>query len=78
MDKRETLVLLWAYGNSKGRIVRKADYFLLAKLVRALIFDRVNGSPNDQIAGSVKLLALTFAARASVDRAEFLKACGIE
>ena len=57
--------------------MRKADYLLLAKLVRAIIFDRVNGSPDDQIAGAAKLLALTFAARASVDRAEFLKACGI-
>ena len=57
--------------------MRKADYLLLAKLVHALIFDRVNGSPNDQIAGAVKLLALTFAARASVNRAEFLRECGL-
>lgn len=58
--------------------MRKADYTLLAQLIRATIYDRVSGAPNDLVAGSAKLIALTFAARASVDKVEFLKACGIE
>lgn len=58
--------------------MRKADYFLLAQLIRATIHDRVNGTPTDLVAASAKLIAVTFAARASVDKLAFLKACGID
>ena len=58
--------------------MRKADYTLLAALIRATIYDRVAGAPNDLVAASAKLIALTFAARSSVNKIEFLKACGIE
>ena len=58
--------------------MRKADYALLAQLIRAIVFDRVTGTPDDIVAGAAKLLALTFAARASVNKSEFLKACGLE
>lgn len=52
--------------------MRKADYALLAQLIKVLV--AVPGEPARQVTE----LARVFASHASVDKAEFLKACGIE
>lgn len=66
--------------------MRKADYATLAALIRAKIIDDSryligNNTARDMASeriGATKTIARQFADRASVDRAVFLKACGID
>lgn len=63
--------------------MRKADYSALAHIIRATL-DHYSAKPeNDnrhctEATEAVQHIAQQFAQRASVDRAAFLKACGIE
>lgn len=64
--------------------MRKADYQTLAAIIREES-DRANIVRHERdaieqraILASIERVARTFAARASVDQAAFLKACGIE
>jgi hypothetical protein len=55
--------------------MRKADYTLLASIIREQLAKN-EGVPHMQQA--VAFIAIKFSQSASVDRAAFLKACGIE
>jgi len=57
--------------------MRKADYAALAAIIRRRIGE---GHKNGQIAAEseLRLLAAELARTLSVNRAEFLRACGIE
>jgi hypothetical protein len=68
--------------------MRKKDYGMLADLIKKRIEDTdlnsvpfvgtVYGANQSYLSRSFKILAREFASSASVDKAEFLKACGIE
>jgi len=57
--------------------MRKADYTTLAALVRGFLDDDSEASKNSLARAAVITIAMSFAARASVNKAEFLAACGI-
>ncbi len=58
--------------------MRKQDYAILAALIKAKLA-HYKQHPQGQIGQQAcAALAYEFAARASVNKAEFLKACGIE
>jgi hypothetical protein len=58
--------------------MRKADYATLAALVRGFLQDDSPASKDPLARATVIMIAMCFAARTSVDTAEFLKACGID
>lgn len=58
--------------------MKKADYTILANLIAGFLSDDSPAAKNPHVQAAVKMIALCFAARASVNRTEFLKACGIE
>ena len=58
--------------------MKKADYATLAALIRGFLIDDSPAAREPMAQAAVKMIALCFATRASVNRAEFLKACGIE
>lgn len=58
--------------------MRKQDYKLLADLVRGFLSDDSPAAQNELARSAVTMIALCFAARASVDRAAFLTACGLK
>lgn len=58
--------------------MRKADYLTLTTLIRGFLTDDSKASREPMARAAVTMIALCFAARASVNRTEFLKACGIE
>lgn len=58
--------------------MRKADYLILAALIRGFLDEDSKASREPMATAAVKMIALCFASRAHVDREEFLKACGIE
>jgi len=57
--------------------MRKADYALLAHLLREKIYHAKLFKMEDMVL-QFEAIAYQFATLASVDRAKFLKACGIE
>lgn len=58
--------------------MRKADYTILAALIRGFLNDDSPAAKEPLARAAVKMIALCFAGRAHVNRAEFLKACGIK
>ena len=58
--------------------MRKTDYLTLAGLVRGFLTDDSQAAKNEHARAAVTMIAMCFAARASVNREEFLRACGIE
>ena len=58
--------------------MRKIDYQTLALLVRGFLADDSPAAKNEHARAAVTMLALCFAARAHVNKSEFLRACGIE
>ncbi len=59
--------------------MRKQDYETLARIIAAELRDvRACGIAGESAEASLVHVAAEFAARASVDRAAFLKACGID
>lgn len=58
--------------------MRKADYTLLAQSIKKQIEAAERETERAAMQYAIKSVARDFAARASVNRAEFLKACGIE
>jgi hypothetical protein len=55
--------------------MRKADYALLAKIIRTMRLFHKNNNPSK--CAALQSLAREFAERASVDKAAFFKACGL-
>jgi hypothetical protein len=58
--------------------MRKADYATLTALIRGFLTDNSPAAKDPLAQAAVKMIALCFATRASVNQVEFLKACGIE
>lgn len=58
--------------------MRKADYAILASLIRGFLSDDSPAAKEPLARAAVKMIALCFAGRASVNRTEFLKECGID
>ena len=58
--------------------MRKADYLILAALIRGFLDDDSPAAKNEHARAAVTMIALCFASRAHVNRSEFLRACGIE
>ena len=58
--------------------MRKIDYQTLALLVRGFLEDDSPAAKSEHARAAVKMIAMCFAARAHVNRSEFLKACGID
>ena len=57
--------------------MKKQDYQTLALLVRGFLDDDSPAAKNEHARAAVTMIALCFAARAHVNREEFLKACGL-
>lgn len=57
--------------------MKKQDYQTLALLVRGFLEDDSPAAKNEQARAAVTMIAMCFASRASVNRSEFLRACGI-
>lgn len=58
--------------------MKKADYAILASLIRGFLADDSPAAKEPMARAAVTMIALCFAGRASVNRTEFMKACGIE
>jgi len=58
--------------------MRKVDYALLASLIRGFLADDSHAAKDSTTRSAVIVIALTFAARANVNRDAFLLQCGID
>lgn len=58
--------------------MKKQDYQTLALLVRGFLADDSPAAKNEHARAAVTMISLCFASRAHVNRAEFLRACGLE
>ena len=57
--------------------MRKIDYQTLALLVRGFLTNDSPAAKNEHARAAVTMIAMCFAARAHVNKPEFLRACGI-
>ena len=58
--------------------MRKADYLILTSLIRGFLEDDSPAAKNEHARAAVTMIAMCFASRAHVNKADFLRACGIE
>lgn len=58
--------------------MRKADYLILASLIRGFLDNDSPAAKNEHARAAVTMIAMCFASRAHVNKSEFLRACGIE